>query len=157
MTANSKRKPNTVDAHVGSRIRLRRVLMDISQVKLAEELGVSFQQIQKYERGVNRVGASRLQEIADVLGAPITFFFDDMPGRPSSNGTAQFREAETEQMAEFLSSADGLRFVRTFLSISDGRVRRRITDLVKSLADQDVAGETDEDEQPAPVAMTVVK
>lgn len=132
-------------------------MLDISQVKLAEDLGVSFQQIQKYERGVNRVGAGRLLEIAEVLGVAITFFFEDMPGKTADGGNLPSREAETDQMAEFLSSADGIRFVRAFLSINDSRIRRRITDLVKTLAAEDVADDLGEADNAVPISLVARK
>ena len=75
----NKKKPNPIDIHVGSRIRLRRTMLGMSQEKLGESLGITFQQIQKYEKGTNRVGASRLQNIASILNVPVSFFFDDAP------------------------------------------------------------------------------
>ncbi|RUY60953.1 XRE family transcriptional regulator, partial [Mesorhizobium sp. M7A.F.Ca.CA.001.13.1.1] len=81
MTEDNKKKPNPIDIHVGSRIRLRRNMLGMSQEKLGENLGITFQQIQKYEKGTNRVGASRLQAIASILGVPVAFFFEDAPGQ----------------------------------------------------------------------------
>ncbi|MCA0016647.1 helix-turn-helix domain-containing protein, partial [Mesorhizobium sp. B264B1A] len=86
MTEDNKKKPNPIDIHVGSRIRLRRNMLGMSQEKLGENLGITFQQIQKYEKGTNRVGASRLQAIASILGVPVAFFFEDAPGQESPAG-----------------------------------------------------------------------
>src|SRR6476646_12124434 len=82
----NKKKPNPTDIHVGSRIRMRRNMLGMSQEKLGENLGITFQQIQKYEKGTNRVGASRLQAIASILGVPVAFFFEDAPGQEAAPG-----------------------------------------------------------------------
>jgi len=130
--------PNPIDVHVGSRIRLRRNMLGISQEKLGESLGVTFQQIQKYEKGANRVGASRLQAISSILNAPVAFFFDGGPGGEPESGKNGFAEdGQTSYIVDFLSTADGLQLNRAFVKISDPKVRRRIVELVKSLADED--------------------
>jgi len=134
----SKKIPNPIDVHVGSRIRLRRNMLGISQEKLGESLGVTFQQIQKYEKGTNRVGASRLQAISSILNAPVAFFFEGGPGSEPENDKGGFAEdSQTSYVVDFLSTADGLQLNRAFVKISDPKVRRRIVDLVKSLADED--------------------
>ncbi|MFZ1815488.1 MAG: helix-turn-helix transcriptional regulator [Rhizobiaceae bacterium] len=132
-----KKKPNPIDIHVGSRVRLRRTMLGMSQEKLGEHLGITFQQIQKYEKGANRVGASRLQEIARVLNTPVSFFFEDSPGTPA--GTASgFGEAESANyVVDFLSSSEGLQLNRAFVKIKDPKVRRKIVEMVRALSDED--------------------
>ena len=130
----TKKSPNPIDKHVGSRVRMRRMMISMSQEKLGENLGITFQQIQKYEKGTNRIGASRLQNISNVLGVPISFFFD---GAPNSGpvGAAGFAEdASPAYLADFLSTSDGIALSRAFLRIPDAKVRRRIVDLVEALA-----------------------
>ena len=127
----NKRAPNPVDVHVGTRMRMRRMMLAVSQEKLGEALGVSFQQIQKYEKGSNRIGAGRLQDIATHLQVPISYFYEDMPGTTPATG---FAEAETSYVSELLTSSDGVELTRAFLKVKDPAVRRRIVDLVKSIA-----------------------
>lgn len=130
----NKKKPNPIDIHVGSRVRLRRNMLGMSQEKLGESLGITFQQIQKYEKGTNRVGASRLQAISTILNVPVSFFFEDAPGTsPVVGGMAE--ASSTSFVVDFLSSAEGLQLNRAFAKISDARVRRKLVDLVKALAD----------------------
>lgn len=131
----NKKKPNPIDIHVGGRIRLRRNMLGMSQEKLGESLGITFQQIQKYEKGTNRVGASRLQAIASILEVPVAFFFEDAPGGTPGEGLSE--ESSTTYVVDFLSSTEGLRLNRAFVRISDPKVRSRIIDLVRSLADED--------------------
>ena len=133
----NKKKPNPTDIHVGSRIRLRRNMLGMSQEKLGESLGITFQQIQKYEKGTNRVGASRLQAISEILSVPVSFLFEDAPGH---DGQAQKGFADDGSAAfamEFCTSAEGLQLNRAFVKITDSRVRRRIIDLVKALGKDD--------------------
>lgn len=132
-----KKKPNPIDIHVGSRVRLRRMMTGISQEKLGEHLGITFQQIQKYEKGTNRIGASRLQSISNVLQVPVSFFFDGAPGPSSGNRADGFQENSSAYMIEFLSSPEGLQLNKAFSRISDAKVRRRIVDLVRTLAEDD--------------------
>ncbi|TCD16338.1 helix-turn-helix domain-containing protein [Oricola cellulosilytica] len=129
-----KKKPNPIDIHVGSRIRLRRTMLGMSQEKLGEALGITFQQVQKYEKGANRVGASRLQNIAAILGVPVAFFFEDAPG-DGADGPSGMQESGSAYVVNFLSSSEGLQLNRAFVKISNQKVRRRIIDLVKALAD----------------------
>jgi transcriptional regulator with XRE-family HTH domain len=137
------RRANPIDIHVGSRVRFRRMLLGMSQEKLGERLGLTFQQVQKYEKGINRIGASRLFDLAQVLGVSVQFFYDDAPiaeGRaveqdpasPASDGQGQ-GQAE-HSIVEFLRSRDGLELNRAFVRISDIKARRAIVDLVRSLA-----------------------
>ncbi|MHA1560302.1 MAG: helix-turn-helix domain-containing protein [Alphaproteobacteria bacterium] len=129
--ASNTKKPNPIDIHVGGRVRLRRMMLGMSQEKLGEQLGITFQQIQKYEKGTNRVGASRLQNIATALSVPVGFFFDGAPGN-SPNGTADAKSGS--YVVDFLSSSEGLQLNRSFVRIADSKVRKRIVDLVRSLA-----------------------
>ncbi|MBX9463614.1 MAG: helix-turn-helix domain-containing protein [Aquamicrobium sp.] len=131
----NKKKPNPIDIHVGGRIRLRRNMLGLSQEKLGESLGITFQQIQKYEKGTNRVGASRLQAIASILEVPVAFFFEDAPGGPAAEGLSE--ESQTTYVVDFLSSTEGLRLNRAFVRISDPKVRAKIIDLVRALADEE--------------------
>lgn len=131
----NKKKPNPIDIHVGGRIRLRRNMLGMSQERLGENLGITFQQIQKYEKGTNRVGASRLQAIASILEVPVAFFFEDAPGGAKVDGLSE--ESATTYVVDFLSSTEGLRLNRAFVRISDPKVRSRIIDLVRALADED--------------------
>ena len=136
----NKKKPNPIDIHVGSRIRLRRTMLGMSQEKLGESLGITFQQIQKYEKDTNRVGASRLQNISNILNVPVAFFFEDAPGEMNHGVDGMAEAASSNYVVDFLSSAEGLQLNRAFVKIADPKVRRRIVDLVKVLADD---GEAD--------------
>ncbi|MBX4863138.1 helix-turn-helix transcriptional regulator [Rhizobium sophorae] len=129
----NKKKPNPIDIHVGSRIRLRRTMLGMSQEKLGESLGITFQQIQKYEKGTNRVGASRLQNISNILNVPVSFFFEDAPGEHSSAGGGM-EASSSNYVVDFLSSSEGLQLNRAFVKISDPKVRRKVVELVKALA-----------------------
>ncbi|MDB5522562.1 MAG: Cro/Cl family transcriptional regulator [Rhizobium sp.] len=131
----NKKKPNPIDIHVGSRIRLRRTMLGMSQEKLGEALGITFQQIQKYEKGTNRVGASRLQAISNILNVPVSFFFEDAPdGNPSNTPAGMAEASSSNYVVDFLSSSEGLQLNRAFVKINDQKVRRKIVDLVKALA-----------------------
>lgn len=134
--SDNKKSPNPVDIHVGARIRLRRNMIGLSQEKLGESLGITFQQIQKYEKGMNRVGASRLQAIANILNVPVTFFFDDMPGQ-SDNPRGFDEENETTYVVGFLNSSEGIQLARAFAKIGDAKIRRKILDLVRTLGQED--------------------
>jgi len=132
----NKKKPNPIDIHVGSRIRLRRTMLGMSQEKLGEALGITFQQIQKYEKGTNRVGASRLQNISTILNVPVSFFFEDAPGDPSTGQPGMAEANSSNYVVDFLSSSEGLQLNRAFIKIPDPKVRRKLVDLVKSLASE---------------------
>lgn len=131
----NKKKPNPVDTHVGSRVRLRRTMLGMSQEKLGEALGITFQQIQKYEKGSNRIGASRLQRITEVLNVPVSFFFEDVPGTAANRPGGLSEPSGPDYVVDFLSTSEGLQLNRAFVKISDPKVRRRIIDLVRSLGD----------------------
>ncbi len=136
----SKKQPNPIDIHVGSRVRLRRMMLGMSQEKLGENLGITFQQIQKYEKGTNRIGASRLQHIARVLSTPVSFFFEDAPGLASGPGAPVDGMAEapsTSYVVDFLSSSEGIQLNKAFVRIKDVRMRRRLIDLVRAMAGED--------------------
>lgn len=132
----SARRANPIDGHVGGRVRLRRMLLGMSQEKLAEKLGLTFQQVQKYEKGVNRIGASRLYELSQLLGVGVEFFYEDAPtGSTMSPMNPGFAEANGENyIVDFLNSREGLELNRAFTRISDPKVRRSVIDLVRSLA-----------------------
>lgn len=138
-----KKVPNPIDKHVGSRVRMRRVLLGMSQEKLGEALDLTFQQVQKYEKGTNRIGASRLQQISKTLQVPPSYFFD---GAPSFTGAADDNpmhtataEAGSTYVVDFLSTTEGLHLNRAFARIVDARVRRRIVDLVSAIAGEEEA------------------
>ncbi|MDP3898953.1 MAG: helix-turn-helix domain-containing protein [Mesorhizobium sp.] len=133
----NKKKPNPIDIHVGSRVRLRRNMLSMSQEKLGESLGITFQQIQKYEKGTNRVGASRLQAIATILGVPVSFFFDAAPGQESGASRGLAEDSPNLYVADFMNSSEGLQLNRAFVKIADAKVRRKVIDLVKALAVED--------------------
>ncbi len=133
-------RPSPIDVHVGSRIRLRRTLLGMSQERLGEALGLTFQQVQKYERGVNRVGASRLFDLSRVLDVPISFFFDDMPDALSGSYGAQshkrlggFAEAQEGFGDDTLNRRETLELVRAYYRITDPSVRKRVFELIKSM------------------------
>lgn len=130
------RRANPVDVHVGSRVRLRRMLLGMSQEKLGEHLGLTFQQIQKYEKGINRIGASRLYDLSQVLSVPVQFFYEELAVAADGRaGAAGFAERPAESYAvEFLGSREGLELNKAFARISDPKVRRSIVELVRAFA-----------------------
>jgi len=134
-----KKLPNPIDRHVGSRVRMQRMLAGISQEKLGEALGLTFQQVQKYEKGTNRISASRLQQIAKMLGVPVSFFFEGAPGGEATSGGFAEATAST-YVADFLTTSEGVQLSKAFVRIKNPRVRRRVIDLVEALADE--SGET---------------
>jgi transcriptional regulator with XRE-family HTH domain len=135
------RRANLVDLHVGARVRVRRTLMGMSQEKLGESLGLTFQQVQKYEKGTNRIGASRLFALAQVLGVPIQYFYDELNTNHSAPMTASgFSERPSETyVVEFLASREGVDLNKSFVKITDPKVRRAVIELVRSLANADGA------------------
>ena len=122
-----KKSPNQIDKHIGSRVRTRRIMLGMSQEKLADALGLTFQQVQKYEKGVNRIGASRLLQIAGILDVSIEFFFEGLPGM-RVGGTAD------DMVAEFLTIPESDRLVRGFMRLKDVEARKKVADLVDWLA-----------------------
>ena len=137
--AAGTKKPNPIDVHVGARVRLRRNMLNMSQEKLGESMGLTFQQVQKYEKGTNRIGASRLWKLSQVLSVPVSFFFDEMVGLTQTSsvdrGQRGFAEPEAEnQITEFLTSRDGIDLNRAFLQIKDAKQRRSVIELVRVMA-----------------------
>jgi len=128
--------PNPVDVHVGSRVRLRRTLLGMSQEKLGQAVSLTFQQIQKYERGANRVGASRLYQLSRILDVPVSYFFEEMPDIPSKpDKTGRLPEPEDDEYkADPLSRRETLELVRAYYKIENPRVRKRLFELTKSIA-----------------------
>jgi transcriptional regulator with XRE-family HTH domain len=131
--------PNPIDVHVGARVRLRRTLMGMSQEKLGEAIGLTFQQVQKYERGANRVGASRLFDLSRVLDVPVSFFFDDMPDGVSKQSPRLINAGTVDEIVDLpgsdpMTKRETLELVRAYYRITDPQVRRRIFDLAKVLA-----------------------
>jgi hypothetical protein len=125
-----KKQTNPIDIQVGNRVRIRRMLIGMSQEKLGDLLGLTFQQVQKYEKGVNRIGAGRLYEVSRILNVPVDFFYEGV--------AASGQESEgTPPVMEFVSSGEGLQLALAFMKIKDVRVRKRMLDLVKSLAEEE--------------------
>jgi transcriptional regulator with XRE-family HTH domain len=128
--------PNPTDKHVGSRVRMRRKMLAMSQEQLADALGITYQQVQKNEKGANRIGASRLQQISHILQVPVAFFFEGAPNASAPHGS----NGSTSSMAEindFISDSDGLRLIRAFMRIDNAALRRRIVMLVQEIAGDD--------------------
>jgi transcriptional regulator with XRE-family HTH domain len=119
--------PNPVDRHVGSRVRMRRIMLGMSQEKLGEGLGLTFQQIQKYEKGTNRIGASRIQQISEILQVPVSFLFEGSPGSSTHFGEAP----SPAYVADFLATSEGLALIRAFTRVPDIKLRRAIVDMVE--------------------------
>jgi len=130
-----KKVPNPIDKHVGSRVRMRRMILGMSQEKLGDALRLTFQQVQKYEKGTNRIGASRLQQISYILQVPVSFFFEGAPAPDVAGGIGE--APSPAYVSDFLSSSDGLRLVKAFMRIKQQNVRRRIVDLVEAMAGED--------------------
>jgi transcriptional regulator with XRE-family HTH domain len=130
-----KKQANPIDAQVGNRVRLRRMLIGMSQERLGELLGLTFQQVQKYEKGVNRIGAGRLFEVSRILGVPIDYFYEGVNGQMLSAGAQNGAGQATPPIMEFVSSGEGLQLSLAFMRIKDPKVRKRMLELVKSLAD----------------------
>jgi transcriptional regulator with XRE-family HTH domain len=129
----AKKAPNPIDKYVGSRVRMRRMMLSMSQEKLGNALGLTFQQVQKYEKGTNRIGASRLQQIANILQVPVQFFFEGGPELTARTG--EFSEAPSPlYVADFLATSDGLALTRAFMRIEDSKLRRKIVELVEQMA-----------------------
>ena len=128
----AKKSPNPIDKHVGSRVRMRRMMLTMSQEKLGDALGLTFQQVQKYEKGTNRIGASRLKQISQILQVPVEFFFEGAPGVHGSGNTGG--EAAANYVSDFLASSEGLSLTKAFTRIKDPKLRRRIVDLVEEIA-----------------------
>jgi transcriptional regulator with XRE-family HTH domain len=134
-TVATKKAPNPIDKHVGSRVRMRRKTLAMSQTKLGDALGLTFQQVQKYENGTNRMGASRLQQMSDILQVPVEFFFEGAPNASESHGSGS--ALSVAQIDDFISNSDGLRLIGAFMRIDNAALRRRIMMLVQEIAGDD--------------------
>jgi transcriptional regulator with XRE-family HTH domain len=129
----TKKAPNPIDKHVGSRVRMRRMMLSMSQEKLGGALGLTFQQVQKYEKGTNRIGASRLQQIAHILQVPVAFFFEGAPTfHPHGDHVSE--APSPSYVSDFLATSDGLALTKAFMEIKEPKLRRRIVDLVEEIA-----------------------
>ncbi|SIR31690.1 Transcriptional regulator, contains XRE-family HTH domain [Rhizobium sp. RU20A] len=146
----TKKSPHAIDIHVGNRLRLRRAMLGMSQEKLGDHLGITFQQVQKYEKGTNRISASKLQMASEVLGVPVAYFFE---------GTSQPQVQEVnsgfyagDDVLEFIATREGLAINRAILGIHDQRVRTKLLGLLKSLSGMadDVAPSADARHEEAP-------
>ena len=129
------KSPNPVDIHVGSRVRMRRLMLDFSQTRLADALGLTFQQVQKYEKGANRISASRLQQIAHALQVPIPFFFEGLPD-PTNESKKTPNTPSPTSVSEFLASPDGMSLTKAFMETKKPKLRHRIVQLVEQVAGQ---------------------
>src|ERR1700730_13480092 len=127
-----RKSGNPIDRHVGTRVRMRRMMLGMSQTKLGDALGVTFQQVQKYEKGTNRIGAGRLQHISSVLQVPPAFFFDGAPHAPAGQIPANATSA-TDEIAAFMATRDGLVLAKAFMRIGNLALRRRVVDLVEEI------------------------
>jgi transcriptional regulator with XRE-family HTH domain len=128
----AQRSPNPTDKHVGSRACMRRRMLSMSQTELADAVGVTFQQIQKYEKGTNRISASRLLQISHVLQVPVSFFFEDPRGPSKGTGTRQVHSPD--YVSDFVTTSDGLALTKAFMQIKDPKLRRNIVNLVRQIA-----------------------
>jgi transcriptional regulator with XRE-family HTH domain len=131
---------NPIDKHVGGRVRMRRLMLDMSQTNLADALGLTFQQVQKYEKGTNRIGASRLQHISQILQAPVPFFFEGVTDAsgvpPTAQGTAEApspSQVSDSYVTDFFATSDGLFLMKAFMRIADPKLRRSIVRLVQEI------------------------
>jgi transcriptional regulator with XRE-family HTH domain len=130
------KQANPIDIQVGNRVRIRRMLIGMSQERLGDLLGLTFQQVQKYEKGVNRIGAGRLFEVSRILNVPIDFFYEGVAAQLSGS-----EPESTPPVMEFVSSGEGLQLSLAFMKIKDAKVRKRVLDLVKSLAEEEAQKE----------------
>lgn len=133
-TTRTSKRPDPIDKHVGSRVRMRRLLLGMSQNKLGVGLGISFQQIQKYEKGDNRIGASRLQGMANILGVPVAHFFDEAPDSEATAAT----DGGNNPIADALATPDGVRLVHAYSEIQSPVVRRRVVSLVEAMTAEEL-------------------
>ena len=129
-----KKQPHPIDVHVGRRVKMRRMLIGMSQEKLGEQLGLTFQQVQKYEKGANRIGASRLWDLSRILDVPVRFFFEGArpeTGRPAEGFT---EDQQPDYVLDFVQSSEGVQLIKAFIQIKDENVRRGIVNLTKTLS-----------------------
>ncbi len=130
MTTISAKRPNKTDVYVGGKVRMRRKMLGMSQEKLGEQLGITFQQVQKYEKGANRIGASRLQAISQILEMPISYFFPQETAAAGGMG----ENAQSDYVSDFMMSSEGIELNRAFAQIKDPNLRRKVIDLVRTMA-----------------------
>jgi transcriptional regulator with XRE-family HTH domain len=123
-----QKSPSPVDKHVGSRVRMRRMMLDMSQTTLGDALGITFQQVQKYEKGINRISASRLHQVCHTLQVPVSFFFEEMLDVP-----AAAMQSSPDRFTDFMATREGLTLAKAFMQINSVQLRRRIVDLVKQI------------------------
>ena len=135
MKTSSAKRPNSTDAYVGSRVRMRRKVLGMSQEKLGEQLGITFQQVQKYEKGANRIGASRLQMISQVLEMPISYFFPQETTTAGGMGES----GQSDYVSDFMMSSEGIELNRAFARIKDPKLRRKVIDLVRTMAATEIS------------------
>jgi transcriptional regulator with XRE-family HTH domain len=133
--SSSAKRPNSTDAYVGSRVRMRRKMLGMNQEKLSEQLGITFQQVQKYEKGANRIGASRLQAISQILEVPIGYFF---PQGAAANG-GMGEAAQSDYVSDFMMSSEGIELNRAFAQIKDPKLRRKVIDMVRTMASKETS------------------
>lgn len=134
---SDERSPNYVDQHIGARIRLRRLTTNVSQEGLAEKLNITFQQIQKYEKGVNRVAASRLWDLAHALEVPVSYFFEGLESGVDANGMSE--ACGEEPVFDLIASPDGAQLAAAYATINSPRIRRGLLELMRALSDGDAA------------------
>lgn len=138
----SKKSPNPTDRHVGARVRMRRMMLSMSQEKLGDALELTFQQVQKYEKGTNRIGASRLQQLSNILQVPVAFFFEGAPQtfEAGAVNVGTFAEAPSPAyVSDFLSTTDGLNLTKAFMAIGSAKTRRSIVNLVQEISGGEAA------------------
>ena len=133
MIVMPKKSPNSTDKHVGSRVRMRRMMLEMSQTELGNDIGLTFQQVQKYEKGTNRIGAGRLHEISRILQVPISFFFEGSPREPGAHRSESDGAPLPTYVTDFLATSDGLALTKAFMQIKDANLRRRIVSLVQEI------------------------
>ena len=131
-TMAAKKSPNPIDKHVGTRVRMRRMMLDMSQTELGDALDITFQQVQKYEKGTNRISASRLQRVCEILQVPIPFFFEGLPSAPAAAGS-NATQPSAAQYTDFMATRDGLALAKAFMRIGNVQMRRRILNLVEEI------------------------
>ena len=127
-----QKSPSPVDKHVGSRVRMRRMMLDLSQTTLGDALGITFQQVQKYEKGINRISASRLHQVCHTLQVPVSFFFEEMLDVPAAAISID-RQSSPDRFTDFMATREGLTLAKAFMQINSVQLRRRIVDLVKQI------------------------
>jgi transcriptional regulator with XRE-family HTH domain len=132
----STKSPNPIDKRVGGRIRMRRMMLGVSQANLADALGLTFQQVQKYEKGVNGISASRLKQISLILQVPVAFFFDGWPS-PPGHSTRMDGTPSPDYVTDFLATAEGVALVKAFIRIKKPKLRRRIVELAEQMTSED--------------------